>query len=97
MIITEDEIKGFSDIFNDNSVDLVKYYYYHGINDRGQQFIEFLVPVDVLPPEKINRAAFRKYKGLIRPEEVRVVKDSTGLFDKQEVAPFYILTLHKLF
>ena len=95
MIITEEEIKGFSDIFNDRNIDLAKYYYHHGINDKGLRFIEFLIPVDIVPPGKINRNAFRRYRGMVRPEQVRIVKDSTGLFEKQELTPFYILTLHK--
>jgi hypothetical protein len=97
VIITEEEIKRFSDISNDRSFDLVKYYYYHGRNEEGQRFVQFLVPVDVLPPEKINKKAFQKYRGIIMPEQVRVVKDSTGLFDKQEITRFYFLTLHKDF
>lgn len=92
MTITEAEIRSFEDIFNHN-VDLVMYYHSHGVNEEGHPFVEFLIPVDTLPPEKINKKVFKKYQGAIRPQDVRIVKDSTGIFDKYEVTPYYILTL----
>jgi hypothetical protein len=92
--ITESEIRSFEDIFHHN-VDLVMYYHSHGTDESGNLFVEFLVPVDILPPEKINKKAFKQYRGTIRPQDVRIVKDSTGIFDKFEVTPYYILTLTK--
>lgn len=78
-------------------MDLVKYYYSHGTDEEERGFVEFLIPVDILPPSKINKKMFGEYQGTIKPLEVRIVKDSIGLFDKQEVSPYYLLRLHKTF
>ena len=93
--MTETEIRAFSDIFND-TVDLVTYYYSHGINGEEERFVEFLIPVEFLPPDTINKKAFIKYRGTIKPQEVRIVRDSTGLFEKQEISPYYILRLYQV-
>ena len=93
--MTDSELRAFSDIFNE-SIDLVTYYYSDGINDKEEIFVEFLIPVEFLPPDTINKKAFIKYRGTIKPQEVRIVRDSTGLFEKQEISPYYILRLYQV-
>ena len=83
----------FSDISTDSNIDLSEYVVSHGTTEDGLQFIDFCIPYDVLPLDKINSEAFDKYLGSIKMHPPIVSKDSLGIFDIERPADCYFMTL----
>ncbi len=83
----------FSDISLDGEIDLSEYVVSSGTTEDGLQFIDFCIPYNVLPLDKINTDAFDRYLGSIKMHPSITTKDSLGLFDIQTPADCYFLTL----
>jgi hypothetical protein len=83
----------FSDISVDGDIDLSEYIIQQGTTEDGLQYIEFCIPYDVLPLDKINTEAFDRYLGSIKMHPPIISKDSLGVFDVEKPADCYFLTL----
>lgn len=83
----------FTDISVDSDIDLSDYIINSGTSEDGARFIDYCIPYDVLPLDKINSEAFDRYLGSIKMHPSIVTKDSLGLFDVAKPADCYFMTL----
>ena len=83
----------FTDISVDGEIDLSEYIINSGTTEDGARFVDYCIPYDVLPLDKINSEAFDRYLGSIKMHPSVVSKDSLGLFDLEKPADCYFMTL----
>jgi len=93
MIVNSSDVLKFSDISAEGYIDLTHFVEDHGRNEDGKMYIEFLIPYEVMPIDQLDKDAYIRYKAAVRLPDPVIIKDPIGLFERQQVPPYYYLKL----
>jgi len=90
------DIRQYADLFPTGLPDLSEFVSDSGETESGIKFVQFILPLSILPLDKINKEAFDRHRAEIKLIDAGIVKDSIAIFDMVEKPTHYYLTAYEL-